>query len=76
MSTSHCGHVLFLVLPVGVLQGVGVVYHPGLPFPSRPVICSRLTALSGNYYLGDKYGDKAVLACKMYEVSGHWERCT
>lgn len=47
--------------------------------PAIPVLSGHLlqaTALSGNYYLGDKYGDKAVLACKMYEVCRHWERCT
>lgn len=44
-----------------------------------PTLSSHLleaTALSGNYYLGDKYGDKPVLSCKMYEVSEHGQRCT
>lgn len=58
------------------LWGVGVCTPAG---PAIPVLSGRLlqaTALSGNYYLGDKYGDKAVLACKMYEVCRHRERCT
>lgn len=49
------------------------------PGPAIPVLSGHLlgaTALSGNYYLGDKYGDKLVLACKMYEVSERCERCT
>lgn len=49
------------------------------PGPAAPTLPSHLLAaraLSGNYCWGDKWGDKLVLACKMYEVSGHGERCT
>lgn len=49
------------------------------PGPAAPTLPSHLlaaTALSGNYCRGDKYGDKLVLACKMYEVSEHGKRCT
>lgn len=49
------------------------------PVPVIPVLSGRLleaTALSGNYYCADKYGDKLVLSCKMYEVPGHSKKCT
>lgn len=60
---------VFSARPAGVLQERG-----SIPFKSSHLL--EATALSGNYYFGDKYGDKTVLACKMYEVSGRWERCT
>lgn len=63
-------------------QGLGPILGNGsgvLRGTAVPILSSHLleaTALSGNYCWGDKYGDKPILSCKMYEVSGHWQWCT
>lgn len=49
------------------------------PWPAIPTLSTHLleaAALRGNYYSGDKRGDKPALACMMHEVSGQCERCT
>lgn len=63
-------------------QGFGPILRNGSGVPcgtAVPILSSHLleaTALSGNYCWRDKYGDKPILSCKMYEVSGHWQWCT
>lgn len=56
------------------MSGSGVSHRTSIPILSSHL--PGAAALSGNYYFGDKYGDKPVLSCKIYEVSGHWQRCT
>lgn len=70
MSACHSGQACFF--SVACRSGVP-------PGPAIPVLSTHLleaTALSGNYYLGDKCGDKPVLVCMMYEVSTQRKRCT
>lgn len=80
-GSSHFGvRLLRELLPLSLCLWESWRKRSGVPpGPAAPTLPSHLlaaTALSGNYCRGDKYGDKLVFACKMYEVSEHGKRCT